>query len=396
MNKRCSILTCVSSILIFMFFSIAILGTGGGRDSLQAEYEAMNKNFEEKMKTIRTRDAYRKLVDEYKKGLQDILKKLEKVTPTDESELLKGRLLFDLNRSDEAAKIFERLVREKSPLANPAKFEIVKLLLKKNSYDEALSLFRQVENIVEKDKNYYWVLFQFAFSAKENKDREEYSYKFVRAVGNAKEFENFKAMAYGNLARLEKEKGNIKKGIEILEKALGELTSKRATAELKALLEQMKMLGAPAPEIDAETWVNSSALKLSDLKGKAVVIDFWATWCRPCHIVIPVLTKNYNQYKDKGLVVIGFTRLYSNYSDDQGGKGRVSPGEERKLIAGFVKRHKITYPIAIADKGVIFDTYNITGLPTMVLIDKEGNVQDVEVGGGDEEYLEKKIKSLLE
>jgi thiol-disulfide isomerase/thioredoxin len=386
----------VSYLIIFIVIAGSLWGAENAGESFPAQYEELNKQFLEKLKTISSRDAYKKLFDEHLENLKALLAKLEKANLTDELELLKGKLLFDLKKYDEAATIFEHLLTKKSPVSSQVKFEKVRLLLATNKLEKALPLFREVEDKVTKDANYLWVLLELAFSAEDSKDKEGYSYKFIKAVGTDKKYERFKVMVYSNLAQLEQKKGNSKKAIEILEKALAEASSPRTKAEIKSSLIQLKLSGSPAPEIIAETWVNSGALKLADLKGKAVLIDFWATWCSPCRKAIPSIVKVYNQYKDKGLVVIGFTRLYGGYSDDQGNKGKVPPDEEKKLIEAFVKRQNITYPIAIADTKTIFETYAVTGIPTLVLIDKQGNIKKIDVGGGDEESLEKAIKGLLE
>ena len=119
------------------------------------------------------------------------------------------------------------------------------------------------------------------------------------------------------------------------------------------------------------------------------------SWCAPCRKVIPTLARDYNDLKDKGLVVIGFTKLYGRYSDEIQKKGAVAPDEEKALIRGFVERNQLKYPIAISAKGAEFEKYGVSGIPTMVFIDKAGNVYDIKVGSGNESEITEKIKLLL-
>jgi hypothetical protein len=105
--------------------------------------------------------------------------------------------------------------------------------------------------------------------------------------------------------------------------------------------------------------------------------------------------RDYNELKDKGLVVIGFTKIYGRYSDEIQKKGAVEPAEEKTLIQGFVERNRLKYPIAIAANGEAFDKYGVGGIPTMVFIGRDGNIYDIKVGSGNEREISEKIKLLL-
>ena len=121
------------------------------------------------------------------------------------------------------------------------------------------------------------------------------------------------------------------------------------------------------------------SVKLSDYRGKVVLLNFWATWCGPCQLEIPWFIDFQKQYKSQGLEVIGV-------SMDDDGWAAIKP---------FVASHKVNYRILLGNDSVTQLYGGIDSLPTTFLIDRSGRIAKVHVGlAGRNEYLDE-IKSLL-
>jgi cytochrome c biogenesis protein CcmG/thiol:disulfide interchange protein DsbE len=116
------------------------------------------------------------------------------------------------------------------------------------------------------------------------------------------------------------------------------------------------------PDFTLKT-LEGQEITLSKLKGKVVLLDFWATWCAPCRESIPHLVELYKTYGEKGLEVIGM-------NVDRG---------DTDTVRRFVKSMDIPYPIAVTPEEVSRD-FGVTALPTTILIDKEGRLREKILG----------------
>jgi thiol-disulfide isomerase/thioredoxin len=148
-------------------------------------------------------------------------------------------------------------------------------------------------------------------------------------------------------------------------------------------------IGEQPPELSTiEHWYNGGAAKswsadrsvhFDKLKGKVVLVEFWATWCRPCRETTPHLVELYSTFHNRGLEVISLTPI-----DDQ---------QTKEDISKFIRTFNVPYPVAVFSGDDVFDHWGVESLPHAVLIDREGKIRWF--GNPKESDLDKTISDLI-
>lgn len=176
-----------------------------------------------------------------------------------------------------------------------------------------------------------------------------------------------------------------------------------AAQEIERLKAYQELVGKEMLPIDAQAWANGDPLTAEDLKGKVVLLDFWAVWCGPCVASFPHLVEWQEKYGKDGLQIVGITQYFNfNWPDGaegpQQGEGQVPPAEENAMLDKFTAEHGLKHPTAVMDESEEFyNYYAVSGIPHFVLIGRDGKIHKVNSGISESraKSLEKQIEKLL-
>jgi len=138
--------------------------------------------------------------------------------------------------------------------------------------------------------------------------------------------------------------------------------------------------GFSAPDFTLQTPTGES-YTLSELRGQAVLVNLWATWCPPCRAEMPAIEKMYQEYKDQGFIVLAINMTYQ---------------DDPFAIVPFTKEYGLTFPILLEETGDVASAYQLRSLPSSYFINRAGIIAEVVIGGPmSEALLRTRIEQIL-
>jgi cytochrome c biogenesis protein CcmG/thiol:disulfide interchange protein DsbE len=136
-------------------------------------------------------------------------------------------------------------------------------------------------------------------------------------------------------------------------------------------------VGSPAPDFTLPS-VDGPPVRLADLKGRPVFVNFWATWCAPCREEMPAMQALYERYRDQGLVLLA-----------------VNMEEDEARVRRWIEQGGYTFTFLLDSDGQLVKRYNVNAAPTSYFIDRDGVIRDLKLGAISPAEMETKVRGLL-
>jgi thiol-disulfide isomerase/thioredoxin len=223
--------------------------------------------------------------------------------------------------------------------------------------------------------------------------RDDMLLKSVLVLADAYEKTNRRAQAIKTLEELRRTALTLPSG-NLFKMATFRLARLSPSIDLQKVSDEVAHSPVEAlPDIIATQWIDQEPVKLANLRGQVVLLDFWAPWCGPCRFTFPKLTAWHETYKDKGLLILGVTKYFGHDNERQ-----LTPGEELIYLKEFKKKNRLPYGFAVAESDSNSINYGAFSIPMSFLIDRRGVLRFISIGASPDEItmLGDMVKKLVD
>jgi len=382
--------------LYFIFLVIVILGfffcSKQKTDYLEAEYKKLEQKYVEKARDSETREEIKNVLKERKKALKELAENAEEKELTLNDKITLAKIYIYIGEYDNSIRTYQNLLK-KSKTKKKAYQGLIESYMYKRDTENSIKYLKEVKKEFDDLTDFA----QYFLLAGLNHSDPDKAIEYLKIGLKHKLESRFNRYVPNGIEKLIKLKNmNREKRADLFE----ELKKMYAGDEsvINALNKKEEMLnlkGSKAKGFNGNgEWINARRnISLDSLKGKYVVMEFFAPWCVHCRHSLPNLRKIYSETDRSTLEIIGITKYYGRYSDGEKTVDEVKPERELELIKEFLEKNKINYPVFVAIDNSIFDNYGVRGIPVFVFISPESKVLNRIVGAQPGVY--KEIRNLI-